>query len=81
MRNANVWFFLAGVVTGGVVALLTAPKSGKEMRHLIKEDVCEARQKMRAMRDNAEEYAEEKLHEARQQNEQRGEAATAAHKA
>lgn len=81
MRNANVWFFLAGVAAGGVVALLTAPKSGKEMRHLIKEDVCEARQKMRAMRDNAEEYVEEKLHEARRQDEQKNDAAATAHKA
>ncbi len=33
---------LAGAVAGGVIALLYAPNTGKETRHLIKEKATEA---------------------------------------
>lgn len=45
-------YFFVGVVVGGVVALLTAPKPGREMRRDIKENVSNLRNQIEHRAEN-----------------------------
>jgi len=63
--------FLTGAVVGGVIALLFAPRSGKETRQLIKDKAVETR-------DNVKDFASEtveKIKEGVSEANQRGQAA------
>lgn len=45
-------YFFAGVVVGGVAALLTAPKPGREMRRDLKENVSNLRNQIEHRAEN-----------------------------
>jgi gas vesicle protein len=45
-------YFFAGVVVGGVAALLTAPKPGREMRRDLKENVSNLRHQIEHRAEN-----------------------------
>jgi gas vesicle protein len=42
-----------GLIVGGVIALLTAPKSGKETRALIKDKIVSAKVKAAQLKEKA----------------------------
>jgi gas vesicle protein len=45
-------YFFAGLVVGGVTALLLAPKSGREMRHDLKENADHLRKQIEQRAEN-----------------------------
>ena len=47
-KKANICIaFLAGVIVGGVAALLLAPASGEDVRKKIKDELEEVREKIK----------------------------------
>lgn len=63
--GSNVAFFLAGMGIGAVLALLFAPKSGKETREYIAQRAEESRDYMAAKGKELRKQAEEAVEKAK----------------
>lgn len=61
MKSVSLIAFIAGLATGGAVALLLAPKSGKETRRKMKEAAEEVADKFERMKEKAEHCAHEQM--------------------
>ena len=58
-RHSNeVFFFIAGLTIGVVAALLMAPYSGEETRHLLRERVDEGRDRATEILERGKQYVE-----------------------
>lgn len=58
--------FLVGAAVGGGIALLTAPRSGRETRQKIKDFAGDARDRIREIADDAEERICEVMNNGKQ---------------
>ena len=69
---------LAGAVIGGIVAVLYAPKTGKETRQLIKDTAMETREKAADVAEHVKDFATEtvdKVKDATSEANRKGQAA------
>jgi gas vesicle protein len=58
-RHSNeIFFFIAGLTIGVVAALLVAPYSGEETRHLLRERVDEGRDRASDILERGKQYVE-----------------------
>jgi gas vesicle protein len=57
--RSGILTFIAGAAAGAVVALLLAPKAGKEIRHDIKEFAGDTREKVSATVEKGKELYEQ----------------------
>lgn len=51
MKICNLIAFAGGVVAGGIMALMFAPKKGTELRKDIKERLCDMKRRMDCCND------------------------------
>jgi gas vesicle protein len=62
--SSNLLFFLIGGLTGAAVALLYAPRSGRETREMLSEKFGEATERGRELRDQVVARSRELMDEA-----------------
>jgi gas vesicle protein len=73
-NGSKVGYFLAGLVSGSLMAVLSAPKSGEETREYLSQNVKErneyAQKKARELRARAEDLVERGMEAVTQKKEQ-----------
>lgn len=63
MKASNFLAFLGGAVAGGLVGLLTAPRSGEETRKMVGEKMKKGAEMTKKELEDLGEWVKEKLHQ------------------
>jgi len=61
MKNSNLIAFLGGAVAGGLIALLTAPRSGAETRKIVADKLKSGAELTKKELEELSEWIKEKL--------------------